>query len=307
MFAGAEEAEVAFFGAAPDALKRPPRSLRLAFDRGKRPREPSLHAAFGVREGLAVGRQGFCRVAFSCGHKVRRRSGGDHRAALVPAFGPQVDHPVACSDDVEIVLHDEHGVAVGDEAPQARNKFGDVRKVQASGGFVKDKKGGLRASSAGTQDAGELQALRFAARQGGDALAQRQVPESHVCQGLQFLGDGLCLVVRSEPRDGVVHGHRKNVRNASAFPCVARKPELYFQRLRPESRAAAFRAFDHDVAQELHFDALDACAVAHGAAARSVVEAEPRAVVAAVHSGGRACKELADVFKGADVEGGGGA
>src|SRR5688572_8832460 len=55
----------------------------------------------------------------------------DHRAAAVAALGPEVDDPVGGLDHVEVVLDDQHGVALVDEPLQDVQQPSDVLEVQA--------------------------------------------------------------------------------------------------------------------------------------------------------------------------------
>jgi len=80
----------------------------------------------------------------------------------MPSFGPEVDDVVGGFDDVEIMLDDDDGVAVIDQAVEAHQQPIDVGKVQAGGGLVEDVEIVLAADLL-AQFAGELDALRFAA------------------------------------------------------------------------------------------------------------------------------------------------
>jgi hypothetical protein len=63
------------------------------------------------------------------------------RAAAVAAFGAHVDEPVGGLDDVEVVLDDDHGVAVVAQAVEHAEQHLDVGEVQAGGGLVEDVEG----------------------------------------------------------------------------------------------------------------------------------------------------------------------
>ena len=43
---------------------------------------------------------------------------GDELAAFVAGFGAEVDHPIRLSDQIQIVLHDDHRVALVHQAMQ---------------------------------------------------------------------------------------------------------------------------------------------------------------------------------------------
>ena len=77
-----------------------------------------------------------------------------------------------------------------DDAEQAV----DVGRVEAGGRFVHD----VDVAGAG-QLGGELEALRFAAREGGQRLAEAQIADAHVDQELQAAPDAGASFRRSLP------------------------------------------------------------------------------------------------------------
>mgnify|MGYP003339374491 CR=1 FL=1 len=127
------------------------------------------------------------------------------RAAARASFGTHVHDPVGRLDDVEVVLDDEHGVALVDQAIENDEQFFDVVEVQAGGRFVEEKQlaerccrcFGLAArfifpDHAFDQMPCQFQALRFAARQRRHRLAEAQVFEADIGERLQrraLLGD----------------------------------------------------------------------------------------------------------------------
>ncbi len=60
----------------------------------------------------------------------------DDGAAALAAFGAEVDEPLGALDVVEVVLDDEDGIALVDEAVDAVEQVVDVGEVEAGGGFV---------------------------------------------------------------------------------------------------------------------------------------------------------------------------
>ena len=54
----------------------------------------------------------------------------------IATIGAKVDDPVGGLDDVQIVLNDQHGIALVDETLQHRQQAADVLEVKASGRFV---------------------------------------------------------------------------------------------------------------------------------------------------------------------------
>jgi len=91
-----------------------------------------------------------------------RRAGGDDLSAAVAALGAEVDDPVGGLDHVEVVLDDDHGVALVTQPVQDFQQVLDVMEVQAGGRFVQDVE--RIAGIALRQLAGELDALGLAAR-----------------------------------------------------------------------------------------------------------------------------------------------
>ena len=136
---------------------------RRARPGGERPGEELA----GVRE---VGQAG----------ELLRRAGGDHSAALVPALGAEVDDPVGALDDVEVVLDDDHGVALVDQPLQHLEQLVDVGEVQAGGGLVEDVE--RLAGGDLAELGGELDALGLAAGQRRRRLAELDVAEADLVE-----------------------------------------------------------------------------------------------------------------------------
>ena len=101
---------------------------------------------------------------------------GDDFAAAVAAFGAEVDDPVGGLDDFEIVLDDDHRVALVDQLVQHFEQLRHVVEVQAGGRLVEDVE--RAAGRLARQLLGELDALRLAARQRGRLLADLDVAEA---------------------------------------------------------------------------------------------------------------------------------
>ena len=75
------------------------------------------------------------------------------------------DDVVGALDDFQVVLDDDHRVAVADELVKGFHQRVDVVQVQAGGGFVKDEQ--RVALPLAAQVIGQFHALVFAARQRG--------------------------------------------------------------------------------------------------------------------------------------------
>ncbi len=128
--------------------------------------------------------------------------------------------------------------------------MGHVMEMKAGGGLIQNIKS--RAGAALGQFLGQLDALGFAARQRRGVLAQANVGEAHVHQGMQLAGyDGDVF----EEVAGDLNGHVEHfgdilalVADLQRFPVVA--------------LALADVAGHVDVGQEVHLDLDDAVALA---------------------------------------------
>ena len=96
-----------------------------------------------------------------------RRALGDNGAAVPPTIRSEVDDPVGGGYDVEVVLDDDHRVSAGDESIDDGEQPVDVGRMKAGGRFVHDAD-----VAAPRQLGGELEALRFAAREGRQATGR---------------------------------------------------------------------------------------------------------------------------------------
>src|SRR5690348_2069619 len=95
------------------------------------------------------------------GGDLFRRAGGDDATAARAAFGTEVDDPIGRLDHFQIVLDDQHGVALVDERVQDFQELTHIVKVQSGRRFVEDVE--RAAGGAPRQFLGKLDALRLAA------------------------------------------------------------------------------------------------------------------------------------------------
>lgn len=216
-------------------------------------------------------------------------AGGDDLAAVLAAFGTHVDDPVGRFNDMEIVLDDNHGVAAVDEFAEDFEEAVDVVGVEASGRLVEDVEG-LAGAAAG-EFGGEFDALSFAAGEGGGGLAEFDVAEADFLNGFEFREDGRDI---SEELNRFVDGHVKDLGNVFAFV-------FDFEGFVIVAATVAGGAGDVDVGEEVHFDFVDAVALAGFAAATLDVEAETAGFIAAEFGFGLLREELADLVEGAGV------
>ena len=160
---------------------------------------------------------------------ILRRAFGHQQAAGVAAFGAQVDQPVGGADHVEVVLDHDERVAAFEQLAQGAHELGDVVEVQAGGRLVEQEqraagRGGLPAGGGALgglrQEARQLEALRFAARQRGHRLAQLHVFQADVDDGLQR-ADHVAVV--GEQRSGLAHGEVQHVGHVQHARVAARR------------------------------------------------------------------------------------
>ena len=210
-------------------------------------------------------------------HHVFGRTESHHLATGVTAFGAQIDEPVAGANHVQVVLDHQQRMARVEQFAQRAHQLGDVVKVQPGGGFIQHEQRALarqRLAAATTglrcvsQETCNLQPLRFAARQRGHGLAQLHVFQPHIHDRLQGANH---IAVGAEKMDCFANRQIQHIGHIDAFPLALNG---HFQNLRPVALAVAVGAAQVDVAQELHFDVLEARAAAGGAAPVPAVEAE---------------------------------
>ena len=142
-----------------------------------------------LRRGLRVLAQRLPGVRAGVGHQVGRRAEGHQFAAGLAALRAEVDQPVAGADHIQVVLDHQQRMTGIQQLAQGPHQLGDVVKVQAGGGLIKHEQatpprcrlaaGAARFGGIG-QKAGELEALRLAARQGGHRLPQLYVLQPHI-------------------------------------------------------------------------------------------------------------------------------
>src|SRR5262249_8109271 len=100
-----------------------------------------------------------------------------------PAFGPEVDDEVGGLDHVEVVFDDEERVPGLEQLFEGCQQLRDVVEMQSRRRLVEDVEQALAAR--GRQMGGNLDALRFAARERRGRLAETQVPEADFVEHLK--------------------------------------------------------------------------------------------------------------------------
>ena len=235
-----------------------------------------------------------------------RREGRGGSAELQPTAGlaalrTEVDHPVGGGDHVEVVLDDHERVSRFLQPGERREERRDVAEVQPGRRLVKEEQDVVGTAGTGVapgQMARELQPLRLAAGERRDRLTEGDVAEPHVRERGEGCDDSRLV---GEQRGCLVDGEVEYVRDRESPPCVriAGKPDL--EHLRAEPAAVTIRAPEVNVAQELHFDVLEAAPLAGRALTAGRVEAEGPGGVAALASRVGAREQAADDIERADV------
>ena len=235
--------------------------------------------------------QGLARVRSGVQAHILGRALGDDQAAGVAAFGAEVDQPVAGADHVEVVLDHHQRVPGIQQLAQGAHQLGDVVEVQPGGGLIEQEQRAFarRGLAAGTgalcrlrQKAGKLQALRLAARQRRHRLAQLDVFQPNIDDGLQR-ADHLAVV--GEHRCGLADGQVQHVGHVH-HARMRRAQRLAFdgdlQDFGPVAFAVTVRAAQVHIAEKLHLHVFEARAATGRAAPVAAVEAEFARGVAAL-------------------------
>ena len=214
--------------------------------------------------------------------RVRRRAGGERPGAgllelplaRVDRHLPRrpVDHvhpPVRRRPEPAVVADGQHRVPRVDQPAEARHEPLHVRGVEAPVRLVERHQG--RRAPRLVEQRGELHPLRLPPAEAVGGEAQGHVAEAEVVHGGAELVQGR-VVGEELPR--LRHRQRQHVGHGPA-------PEPDRQRLRPVARAAARVARELEVLEEVEAHALDAEALAGGAAPllgveREVAGPEPR-------------------------------
>ena len=133
-------------------------------------------------------------------------AGGDDFAALVAAFGSQIDQPVRGFNHIEIVFDDQERCAGFEKFAESGEKFGDVVEVQAGGGLVENVEDALIFCASKVR--GELQALGFAAGKRRGGLAEAQIAQADFVQHAE-LGNDLGMSTKKASASRTVMPERR--------------------------------------------------------------------------------------------------
>ena len=212
-------------------------------------------------EGIGIVAQRLAGMRSRMHAHVFRRAEGHHLAAGVAAFGTEVDQPVAGADHVEVVLDHEQRMPGVLQFAHGAHQLGDVVEMQPGGRLVEHEQraaprrrlaaGAARLGRVG-EEAGQLEPLRFAARQRGHRLSQLDVLEADIDDRLQR-ADDVAVVAKIDA--GFADGEIEDVGDIEQLRAAL---DHHLQDFWPVALAVAIRAAQVDVAEELHLHVLEA-------------------------------------------------
>ena len=204
------------------------------------------------------------------------------------------------------MFDDDDAVAAVDQGLENGEEAFDVVAVEAGGGFVEEEQRarggrersarsrglGVGRSGVGAEVADEFEALGFAAAEGVEGLAEREVAEADGFEGGEAGADGRMV---GEKREGVGDGRGEQVGDGAVVP--ADREDLGF-----ETAAFADGARDENVGEKLHLDAFIAEPETVVATAVATVEGKGGGAEAGGLRGGGGGVEVADQVPGFGVE-----
>jgi len=209
-----------------------------------------------------------------------RSACGYDTSSFISAFGAEVDDPVCCFDDVGVVFDDDDSVSLFDEAVEDREEHLDVFEMETGCGLVEN------VESFSRRDLGELggefHSLGFSAGKGCGRLAQMDVSQPDVVEGLEFSFDGRDAF---EEVERFFDCHVEDIGDGMASV-------LDLQSLSIVALALTDFAGDVDVGEEMHLDLDDAVTFARLAPSSFDVEAESARTVASDLCFGKLGKEV---------------
>ena len=279
---------------------------------GRHIRPCALLCTMHLTHGLGVFTQGLAGVRCGVLPHLFRRALGHDEAAGITAFRAQINQPVAGANHVQVVLDDDQRMSGFEQLAQGAHQFGNVVKVQARGGLIEQKQRAfarqLLAAAGGTfgglcQKSRKLEALRFPARQSGHGLAELDVFQPDIHDGLQ--GADHIAVLRKQGsgfahREGQHIGHVQVPRLRLAHSLALHRD---LENLGAVALAIAIGAAQIHIGQKLHLHVLEARATAGGATAITAVEAEFAGGVTTLARQRRGRKNLAHRIPGPHIAG----
>src|ERR1700693_562951 len=190
-------------------------------------------------------------------------------ATIVARLWSKIDNPIGALNHFQIVLDHNDRVPRIDEPLKYLQQHRHIIEVQTGGRLIEDKEiancrwpiadcfaiwmfsVGGSAFGVFCEVSNQLQALRFAAGKRVQGLAEAQVTQANFIQNIERLGEGLEFADLPEELDRFVNSQFEQIVNRLAV-------QFNFQDMRLESFSFAFGAPHIEIAQELHFDLLEA-------------------------------------------------
>ena len=222
-------------------------------------------------------------VGAGAGCDLLRRAADDDPATAVAAVRAKVNDMVRNFNNVEVVFNDEHGIARVHEPGEHFGQLVHVAGVQAGGRFVQDINRASRRTLG--QLGGELDPLRFAARKSSGRLADLDIAQADVVEGLQ-----LALEARVVLEEGKALFHRHFQHVAYAFALV-----FHFEGFAVVALSLTHFAGYVYIGQKVHLDFQDAVAFTGLAPAALDVKGEPARTKPAHFALGQRGEQVADV------------
>src|SRR6185436_121275 len=111
------------------------------------------------------------------------RAGCDETTTFLSPFGPEIDDPVRCLDDIEIVLDHQQTMTGLNQLAEGGQQFGDVVKMQAGCRLIED----VQHAIAGMRREmrGDLDSLRLTTGQRRCRLSETQITKADLVKDLQ--------------------------------------------------------------------------------------------------------------------------
>ena len=215
----------------------------------------------------------------SIGHKVLRSAFEDHLSAIVSGFGTDVDDPVRRTDDIQVMFHDDHGVATGQEGVESLQEFLHIVEMKTGRRFVEDEHYPFLARLLGVaverQEIGELDSLALSAGKGGGTLTKLDVRKADIHEWLKLVGNLFrqFLALGAEEIDRFRNRHIQDVIDVLSLVSD-------FQDVRLETLSSAGFADHSDIGHELHRNPDETVSLALRATSAFLVEGEEGRCVA---------------------------
>lgn len=209
----------------------------------------------------------------------------DDAASSGASLGAQIDDPVSSLDQIQIVFDHNHRIASIDEALQYPEKQIDIVKMEAGGRFIQHIQ--RLTSRSFAELPRQLDALSFASRQRWRGLAEFEILQADIAEGLQFIDD---LGEGGKMLEGLLDIEVEAIGDRLAF-------EENLEGSAVVSFGFACGAGDPKVGEELHVEPNRAVAIAGAATPLLGIEAEGSRSESAASALGKFREQIADLVE----------